>query len=135
MQLRVGPGQRGGIAPDVPPENVAGITGFGSAFGEKGVSPRGTGGLYVTVDQDASRTVGRDARELVRKNKVVDVRGHMRTVVDKTVLIDAGDSLSLRCGAASMVMEANGTITLNGKRTTVTMDALTTLLADTVKIN
>lgn len=59
----------------------------------------------------------------------------MRTVVDVTVLIDVGKTLTLRCGATTVVPEANGILTCKGNTASVTMDKLFTLLAEAVKIN
>ncbi|MCO6383325.1 type VI secretion system Vgr family protein [Oceanicola sp. 502str15] len=134
-ELRVGPGQRNAVAPDVPASNIAGISGLGDSFGANGGGPKGSGSYYVSIEQDKSQIIGRDASDLVRNNKAVEVRGDMRTVVDGTVLIDAGKKLTLNCGAVSIVMESNGSLTINGKKATVTMDRLIALLADMVKIN
>jgi type VI secretion system secreted protein VgrG len=134
MALRIGPGNRNSITPMGADDMVEGMPRLPERFGAAGSSP-GSGDLSISVERHKTQTVGGNHDEKVRGNKTTDVDQSYILSARKEIEIDAGDRITLNCGQTRIVMEDNGTITVNGKTITVTADRLITLLADLVKIN
>lgn len=80
----------------------------------------GVGG-YQTVDVGASRdvSVGSNQSHQVSGNWNVNVDGNFENKVDGNVVFDAGDSITLKCGGASIVLKSDGTIEIKGNNITV----------------
>ncbi len=66
----------------------------------------------ITVGSNRTIQVGANSTEVVGANRVVKAGG--------SVLIDAGTSLTLKCGAATIHMNAAGVITISGSLVTMT---------------
>jgi type VI secretion system secreted protein VgrG len=134
MELRVGPGNRNSVTPAGAKDYPEGLPTIPLRFGPVG-SGIGTGDLMISVEQNKLQTVGANHDEAVKGNKTSDVKKNYDLKVGKEIVIDAGDRITLNCGQTRIVMEDNGTITVNAKKIQVTADQLITLLADLVKIN
>ena len=85
------------------------------------------GGRTETVAKDESITINGGRTETVAKDESVSITG-ARTVsvgkddtlsVAKNLKIDAGDSITLTTGSASITMKKDGTITIKGKDITI----------------
>lgn len=134
MDLRVGPGNKGIVAPAGAKERPEGLPNVPVQFGPAGSDP-GAGDLSISVERNKIQSVGANHDEKVRQNKYSDVGKSYHLDVRNEILITAGDRITLTCGQTRVVMEDNGTITVNGKTMVITMDRLIKLLADVVKIN
>ena len=86
-----------------------------------------SGGRTETVSKDESITISGGRTENVSKDESVTVGGG-RTVsigkddaltVAKNLVIDAGDSVTIKTGSASITMKKDGTITIKGKDITI----------------
>ncbi|MEO1347026.1 MAG: type VI secretion system tip protein TssI/VgrG, partial [Pseudomonadota bacterium] len=134
MDLRVGPGNKGIVAPAGAKERPEGLPNVPVQYGPAGSNP-GAGDLSISVERNKIQSVGANHDEKVRQNKYSDVGKSYHLDVRNEILITAGDRITLTCGQTRVVMEDNGTITVNGKTMVITMDRLIKLLADVVKIN
>ena len=134
MDLRVGPGNKNSVTPTGAAERPEGLPTIPVRFGKLGTNP-GVGDLTIAVERNKTQTIGDTHDELVKGNKTTSVKKSYRVDVVEEIEITAGDRITLNCGQSRIVMESNGTITVNGKTITVTADKLITLLADIVKIN
>lgn len=134
MDLRVGPGNKGIVAPAGAKERPEGLPNVPVQYGPAGSNP-GAGDLSISVERNKIQSVGANHDEKVRQNKYSDVGKSYHLDVRNEILITAGDRITLSCGQTRVVMEDNGTITVNGKTMVITMDRLIKLLADVVKIN
>ena len=77
------------------------------------------GGQTNSIGKDqATKVAGAQATE-VGKDAAIKVAGAMAINVGKTYLLDAGDSIVLKTGAASISMKKDGTITIEGKDITL----------------
>ena len=86
-----------------------------------------SGGRTENVSKDESITIGGGRTESVAKDEGVTISGG-RTVsvtkddalkVGKNLAIDAGDSITITTGSASISMKKDGTITIKGKDITI----------------
>ena len=134
MDLRVGPGNKNSVTPTGAKDRPEGLPTIPLRFGAAGTSP-GVGDLTIAVERNKTQTIGDNHDEAVTGNKTTDVKKSYRVDVRNEIEISAGDRITLNCGQSRIVMEANGTISVNGKTIQVTADKLITLLADIVKIN
>lgn len=134
MDLRVGPGNKNSITPTGATDRPEGLPTIPARFGAIGSSP-GVGDLTIAVERNKTQTIGDNHDENVTGNKTTDVKKSYRVDVKQEIEISAGDRITLNCGQSRIVMESNGTISVNGKTIQVTADKLITLLADIVKIN
>jgi type VI secretion system secreted protein VgrG len=80
------------------------------------------------VGNDRKTEVGNDDLLEVKNNQTVDVTGDQSVSAGKTITVEAGTRLTLKCGAASLVMEASGAISMKGttlsfQGTTISMKA------------
>jgi len=134
MDLRIGPGNRNAVTPTGARDRPEGLPTIPLRFGPVGSSP-GVGDLTIAVERNKTQTIGDTHDERVTGNKTTDVKKSYRVDVKQEIEITAGDRITLNCGQSRLVMESNGTITVNGKTIQITADKLITLLADIVKIN
>ncbi|MGL4322182.1 MAG: bacteriophage T4 gp5 trimerization domain-containing protein, partial [Paracoccaceae bacterium] len=134
FHIGVGPGKLGTITPSGADENTQGIGFVAEALGDVG-SRMGSGNLVIGVEDTKSQIIAVNHTESVGRDKSTDVKGNYTLDAGKKIEITAGDSITLKVGASLITMQDNGTITVNGKKMTVTMDKLIDLVADLVKIN
>jgi type VI secretion system secreted protein VgrG len=86
------------------------------------------GGQAFKVGKGRSANIGADdttevagARALkIAKGSLVQVGEDGRINVGKNLVIEAGDSIVLKCGSAAVAMKKDGTITVEGKDITIT---------------
>jgi type VI secretion system secreted protein VgrG len=86
-----------------------------------------SGNRVVTVDKDQTTTVTGDRKETVSKGETVQIAKDRKHQVDgndmlkvgKELLIDAGDSITIKTGSATITMKKDGTITIKGKDITL----------------
>ena len=134
MDLRVGPGNKNTVTPTGARDRPEGLPTIPARLGKVGENP-GVGDLTITVERNKTQTIGDNQDERVKGNKTTDLRKSYRFDVKQKIEITAGGRITLNCGQSRIVMEANGTISVNGKTILLTADKLITLLADIVKIN
>lgn len=134
MHIGVGPGKRGSITPSGADEDTQGIGFVAEALGDVGSNP-GIGNRVIAAEATKNQMIEVDHTESVGRDKSTDVRGSYFLDAGKRIEITAGDSITLKVSASLFTMEDNGTVTINGKRLTVTMDRLIEMIADLVKIN
>jgi type VI secretion system secreted protein VgrG len=134
LHIGVGPGKLGTITPSGADENTQGIGFVAEALGDVG-SKLGSGNLVIGVEDTKSQMIAMNHTESVGRDKSTEVRGNYTLDAGKKIEITAGDSITLKVGASLITMQDNGTITVNGKKLSVTMNKLIELFADLVKIN
>lgn len=134
MDLRIGPGNRNSVTPAGAKDFTEGLPQIPSRFGGVG-SNAGTGDLKISVEQNKLQSIGANHDESVTGHKTSDVKKNYTLHVGREIEIVAGDRIILNCGQSRVVLEDNGTITVNAKKVQVSADQLISLLADMVKIN
>jgi type VI secretion system secreted protein VgrG len=85
----------------------------------------------------------KDMNVFVLNNRTVEVNGDEKVQIDKTqkinvgqtITVEAGQSITLRTGASSIVMKADGTITITGVTVTVEGKATLDLKAAMTTVN
>jgi type VI secretion system secreted protein VgrG len=73
----------------------------------------------VTIGANASMTVGADEAHSVDGTRNTSVGKDDNLKVAKNLVVDAGDSVSIKTGSASITMKKDGTITIKGKDITI----------------
>jgi type VI secretion system secreted protein VgrG len=73
----------------------------------------------VSVTGKGSMTIGGDESRGVTGGRTTSVGKDDSTKVTNNYLVDAGDSISLSCGSASVLLKKDGTIIIKGKDITV----------------
>jgi len=68
----------------------------------------------ITIGNDRSEDVGNDETVHVKMNRAHNIDNNDRLIVGKELFIDAGDKITLITGAASIVMEKSGKISIVG---------------------
>ena len=63
------------------------------------------------------------------------IDGHQKTKVGKTVTVEAGDQITLRCGQSEVVMKKDGTITIKGSQITVEGSVKNTVKSPLIDVN
>lgn len=76
-------------------------------------------GQSVTVGSDHSLQVGGAQSVTVAKDRTLKVDGTKAVKVAKDLIIEAGDSVSITTGSASITMKKDGTIIIKGKDITI----------------
>ncbi|NWO05763.1 MAG: type VI secretion system tip protein VgrG [Alteromonadaceae bacterium] len=66
------------------------------------------------VKNDRTTTVGNNDTLTVKNNQTINITGNQATTAGKAITIDAGQSITLKTGAASLTMEASGAISIKG---------------------
>jgi type VI secretion system secreted protein VgrG len=79
-----------------------------------------SGGRTESVTKDESISIGGLRTVSVTKDEGITISGAQSINVTKTILITAGESITLTVGKASLVMNKDGTITVDGKDITTT---------------
>jgi type VI secretion system secreted protein VgrG len=77
------------------------------------------GGRTENVSKDESITIGGGRTESVGKDEAITISGNQTINVGKALAITAADSIALTTGSASIVMNKNGNITIQGKDITI----------------
>jgi len=89
-----------------------------------------TGAQTVKVGQNASMTVGADESRSVTGGRTSSIGKDDALKVTKNLVIDAGESVTIKTGDASITMNKNGTITIKGKDITITGSGKINVKAD-----
>jgi len=71
------------------------------------------------VSKDESITIGGGRTESVSKDESITIGGAQNISVGKALAITAADSITLTTGSASITMQKDGTITIQGKDITI----------------
>ncbi|MCG3188296.1 MAG: hypothetical protein LKCHEGNO_00268 [Burkholderiaceae bacterium] len=71
------------------------------------------------VSKNRSITVGGDQSTSVSKGRTASITNDDSLKVGKNLVIDAGDSVTIKTGSASITMKKDGTITIKGKDITI----------------
>ncbi|WP_341645998.1 type VI secretion system Vgr family protein [Thauera sp. SDU_THAU2] len=87
-------------------------------------------GRMENVGMGYSLNVGLMMNTLVGVNQSTQVGMNKTTNVGKNITLQAGESITLKVGASTLVMKADGTITLNGHDCTITMTGEQVVKAD-----
>ncbi len=69
----------------------------------------------ITVSKGRTDSVAKDVSTTIGDNESRSVGKDSSTTVGKTYTLSAGDSITLKCGASSITMKKDGTITIKGK--------------------
>ena len=69
----------------------------------------------ISVGDKQTESIGKDYELTVGANHTISIDKDLSITVGKNTVIDSGDSLTLRCGSASIVMKKNGAILIEGK--------------------
>ena len=77
-------------------------------------------GRTAKIGADDATEIGGARALKIAKGSLVEIGEDGAIKVGKDCLIDAGDSLVLKCGSAAIAMKKDGTITIEGKDITVT---------------
>ena len=75
----------------------------------------------VAIGGDRGATVQRNDSGTVHANKNLHVGKDLTVTVGKNMVLQASDSISIVCGAASLTLKKDGTIVIKGKD--LTLDA------------
>jgi type VI secretion system secreted protein VgrG len=137
FSLFVGPSKKGTYSPGSAGSDTQGISSVGTDLGESGTV--GTGVLNWTIDKDENVTIGNNQTVLISgeqsltvgKSQTVNiggaqtvsiaanasetVGGKKTTTVQSNYVLQAGDSIILKCGSASIALSKDGTIVIKGK--------------------
>ncbi|MES2355106.1 MAG: type VI secretion system tip protein TssI/VgrG [Pseudomonadota bacterium] len=73
----------------------------------------------ISVGSDMSETIGGNQSYNVTGNRSADVGKDDALTVAKNLVINAGDSVTIKTGSASITMKKDGTITIKGKDITI----------------
>jgi type VI secretion system secreted protein VgrG len=73
----------------------------------------------TNVGSNRSVSVGGNQTHTVGKNRSATVSGDDSHKISKNLVIDAGDSVTIKTGSASITMKKDGTITIKGKDITI----------------
>jgi type VI secretion system secreted protein VgrG len=73
----------------------------------------------TSVGDNQSESVGGNASKSVKGNDSLSVDGDCSEKIGKNLVIDAGDSITIKTGSASISMKKDGTIVIKGKDITV----------------
>ncbi|RYG89195.1 hypothetical protein EU803_18275 [Loktanella sp. IMCC34160] len=135
MELSVGPSQSGRFTPSGADRMIEGVGGVPYGLGNPGKRQKGQGNLTINVEKDLVESVGRNQHVRIGKNRSEDIATSYFLDVGEELQIDVGKKITLKCGQSVLVLQENGSITINGQTITQTADQLIRLLADVVKIN
>lgn len=75
------------------------------------------------VGNNRKAEVGNDDTLTVKNNQTVDISGNQKVSSQKTIVVEAGTSITLKTGAASLTLESSGNISLQG--TTLSLQGTT----------
>jgi type VI secretion system secreted protein VgrG len=81
----------------------------------------------ITVGNDGHIDVTRNETIAIGKNRTGSIGEHDKLSVGRSYLLEAGEQITLRTGAAELIMKKDGTITLKGVK--VTIDGQQTITA------
>lgn len=135
MDLRVGPGNTGTITPSGADRLPQGIGVTGPRQGLAGSNP-GSGSLTIAVEENKVQTIfGFHDEQVAKHKKIVTQKGEYELSAGTHAQIRAADYIELVCGAASIRLESNGTITINGVKLLTSSSDKTHIKGTIVKIN
>ena len=135
MELRVGPGNSGTFTPASAEREPQGIPMVPERLGEPAVAEKGVGDLLLAVEKNKVQTVGENHDEVVGGDKRSQVQKNYSLDVYETIEINAGNKMVLNCGRSRIVLNADGTITFNGRQISQVGDSKIEILSDIVKVN
>jgi type VI secretion system secreted protein VgrG len=96
--------------------------------------------LVIGVDRTSeignndALTVGNDSAESVGNNKSVTVANDMNIQVGNKFVLNAGSSITLKCGASKLTMNSGGVITLSGTIITTAAAASASVVAPMTQV-
>ncbi|MEM6759841.1 MAG: type VI secretion system tip protein TssI/VgrG [Pseudomonadota bacterium] len=135
MEVRVGPGNTGKVTPSGADMLTQGIGPVGPRFGKAGSNP-GSGTLTVSVEENKVQTImGFHDEQVTKHKKIVTEKGEYELSAGTYAQIRAADYIELVCGSASLRLESNGTITVNGVKLLTSSSDKTHIKGTVVKIN
>ena len=73
------------------------------------------GNARATVGGDRTTEIGGSDKLGVGRDRAVSICKDDRLSVARKLLIDAGDEVTIKCGAASITLKKDGTVTIKGK--------------------
>ncbi|WP_236016057.1 type VI secretion system Vgr family protein [Brucella endophytica] len=135
MDIRVGPSNKWTITPRAADKALEGIGQVANSLGSKEQAPIGEGNLHLVVQKNKTQKIGDTHTEDVGRLKKIDVGSEYNLRAGEDVIIEAGKRLILNCGKSRIVLNADGTITISGKKIVGSADEIFDILGDMVKIN
>ncbi|WP_445577856.1 Phage-base-V domain-containing protein [Pseudomonas sp. E141] len=97
-------------------EDVGGNETIG-IIGNRNETVKGNEGIEINGNQ--STQIGQNESRDVARNRTTDIKQNDSLDVGKNFVLNAGDSISLTTGAASITMKKDGTIVISGKNITI----------------
>ena len=73
------------------------------------------GAASETVSGDRTAEVGRSEAVSVGRDRTASIGKDDRLSIGRKLLVDAGDEVTIRCGAASITLKKDGTVTIKGR--------------------
>ncbi|MFO0949495.1 MAG: type VI secretion system tip protein TssI/VgrG [Planctomycetota bacterium] len=89
----------------------------------------------ITVGAGQNVTIGGDHQTDVSKGQKTTVAKDCGLKAGKNIMIEAGDSLTLKCGSANIVLKKNGDILINGKKIQIKGSGDVTIKGSKIKEN
>lgn len=135
MDVRVGPGNTGTITPTGADRLTQGIGVTGPRQGPAGSKP-GSGTLTIAVEENKVQTIrGFHDEQVTKHKKIVTQTGEYALSAGTYAEIRAADYIELTCGSATIKLESNGTISINGVALLTSSSDKTHIKGTVVKIN
>ena len=130
--LLIGPSNRGRFTPVTASEDTQGI---GGAIAALEGSPTGQGNFAMEVEgRRVSAIRGSDSLEVgMARTETIGTRKQVRVGAD--YVLEAADSITLKCGLSSLVLEKSGKISLNGRVIDLEASNLAKVKAAAIKLN
>ena len=135
MQLFVGPTQKGRFTPASAFNIKQGLGNVAYELDSRDLSPQGEGSLQLSVENNKVELIGNHHSQRIQNNKSVDVQNNYYMDVGDELIITAGKRIRLQCGQSVILMNADGSIQINGKTLTMNLHDIIRLVSEIIKVN
>jgi len=133
--VSVGPSKTGNITPSGADRSLYGIGNVAYSLGDIGKGAKGAGNARISIENNKIETIGGTHKQMIIHDKKVEVKNNFYIDTDGKLLIDAGKGLVLKSGQSVLVLNPDGSITLNGKHLAQGFEEAIKLTSDIVKVN
>jgi len=133
LEIGVGQGQINRFTPSSADDDES-VSGSASQLGLAGTGP-GDGNMLLTVEKTRTSAIGTDDALTVGKNRSMTVEGKEMKSVTGEFILDVQERITFICGQSKIVMEPNGTITVNGMEIVSNASSQFVVRAGLVKLN
>ncbi|MCF1473641.1 type VI secretion system tip protein VgrG [Agrobacterium vitis] len=135
MEISVGPTQKGKFTPQNASDLKEGIGGVAYGLGKNGQAAKGAGTMQISVEKNKVESIGNNHSQLIQKNKSVNVHENYYVDVGDELIITAGKRIVIKCGQSVLLLNADGSIQINGKQLNHSVSDLISMVSDIVKVN